>query len=69
MNHKPWWKSKTIWFNVLALLSAFFTGANEFLHVLEVSLDPKTYAIVGFLVAVANITLRNITTQTIGKNE
>lgn len=51
MDSKPWWKSKTVWLNVLA-------GAAELSQVLP--LPPGTVAIIA---AIANVGLRFITDQ------
>lgn len=60
---KVWWKSRTIWLNVLTVLSALAAAANEFLNVLQVSLSPETYAVSLFVIGALNVFLRTITTQ------
>ncbi len=54
---KPWWASKTLWVNVLALIAAV-TGAFG----IDVGLDAETQtAIVGGIMGVVNIVLRLVT--------
>ncbi|WP_435100811.1 hypothetical protein [Arhodomonas sp. AD133] len=54
---KPWWASKTLWVNVLALIAAV-TGALG----IDVGLDAETQtAIVGGIMGVVNIVLRLVT--------
>jgi hypothetical protein len=54
---KPWWKSRTIWLNILA------TAAPLLQPVFSLS----TYASLLVLIAVANVILRYDTEQPIGK--
>ena len=53
MNSKPWWKSKTIWFNVLSIGLLFTPFA------------PLSPALSGAIIASGNLVLRTITTQPI----
>jgi hypothetical protein len=53
MQSKPWWKSKTIWFNILSV-GLLFTP-----------LAPLSPAVVGAVIASGNVVLRTITTQPI----
>lgn len=63
---KPWYLSKTIWFNVGAAVFAFLVTALEPLRVL---MSPGAYAIFSTAVGVGNVVLRVITTHGIGKEE
>ena len=62
MNEKPWWQSKTIWFNGLALIGAV-AGAFGFA---EFHPDPQVLALAPALVALINVGLRLVTRQPIG---
>ncbi|MGH8599001.1 MAG: hypothetical protein ACREXT_20325 [Gammaproteobacteria bacterium] len=54
MPAKPWWQSKTIWANALALLAMLATS-----QVLDLGLDEQTQAeLLAGIMAVVNIGLR-----------
>jgi hypothetical protein len=56
---KPWWHSKTLWFNlVVALLAAAEAGFS----ILQPLLPVNAYAALTFLLTVGNAGLRVITT-------
>lgn len=56
---KPWYQSKTLWTNIIALVAAI-TGAFG----LDLGLDAETQvSLVGGIMAVVNIVLRVVTTQ------
>ena len=58
---KRWWASKTMWVNVVAVLAAV-TGAFS----MDLGLDPETQiALVGGIMAVINMVLRYVTTDSI----
>ena len=57
MQEKPFWASKTIWANGLALVSSLSLGFG-----LDVGLDPEAQAaILGGVMAIVNIALRFVT--------
>lgn len=57
MDSKPFWASKTLWVNVVAVVAAI-TGALG----LNLGLDPETQvAVVGGIMGVVNIVLRIVT--------
>jgi len=56
---KEWYKSKVLWFNVLALLVAVATGFGFG----ELEIDPLVPAIAGGIVALINLILRLMTTK------
>jgi len=58
---KPWYKSKTVWFNVLVTASTVLSGVVGFI--------PSTYAGAIVAVNVANVVLRAITNGPINWNE
>jgi hypothetical protein len=63
MDVKPWYLSKTLIVNVLAGIAAVATAFG-----LDLGLDAeKQTAIVGGILAVANVVLRVVTTQPVGK--
>ena len=61
MTTKAWWKSKTVWFNVLSLGIAVLS-IPQWLEVVPASAVPW----VGLLVALGNIYLRHLTNKPIG---
>jgi hypothetical protein len=61
---KPWWKSKTLWFNALALMLA---TAEARLNVLQGALPGGLFTWLAFGLPVLNAALRFITTTGISK--
>ena len=62
METKPFWASKTLWVNAIALVAAV-TGAFG----VDLGLDPETQtAIVGALMGIVNIVLRFMTKSALG---
>lgn len=57
---KPWYRSKTIIFNLLATVLAFVATA---LPQLETLMTPKVFIVFSVVVGIANVGLRFITTQ------
>ena len=57
MNTKPWWQSKTLWFNIASLAVAAGSGA------LGIPIPPKVAVPV---VTIGNAALRIITNQGLG---
>lgn len=64
MAKKPWYKSKTIWFNVLAAMGAALEAS---LSIIQGELNPNVYLSLVILVAGGNVILRFISSQGIGK--
>lgn len=62
---KPWYKSKTVWFNALTVGGAVATGAVGLLPTLQFLFTPQTYAIAFAVIGVVNIALRSITEDAI----
>lgn len=60
MNTKPWWKSKTIWFNVLSAV-VMLGGGQLGIHV------PPAVAVP--MVTIGNVALRAITNQGLGATD
>jgi hypothetical protein len=61
MDSKPWYASKTIWANLIALVAALATAAG-----LDLGLDAETQAtIVAGVMAVVNVALRVVTARPI----
>ena len=61
---KPWWKSKTLWFNALCLVLA---AAEAQLSVLKDVLPGGVYAWLAFAMPVGNAVLRFLTSTAVGK--
>ena len=62
MESKPFWASKTLWVNAIALVAAV-TGAFG----MDLGLDPETQtAMVGAAMSVVNIVLRFMTKSAVG---
>jgi hypothetical protein len=61
---KPWWQSKTIWFNILVAMGA---AGEASLNVIQGYFDPRIYYVLLMLVPAINVVLRFISTQAIGK--
>lgn len=59
---KPWYKSKTVWFNILTIGGAVVAGLGGILPALGPVLSAETYQIVLFTVGFINVTLRAVTT-------
>ncbi len=57
MDSKPFWASKTLWVNVVAIIAAI-TGALN----VDLGLDPETQvAVVGGIMGAVNVALRFVT--------
>jgi hypothetical protein len=57
---KPWWQSKTVWFNLLAAVAVILGGAQELVE--AVPLIPASVAtVIGVLIAAVNFVLRFFT--------
>ena len=61
-SYKPWWKSKTVWFNILTVAGAIAGGAGGFLPALGPVVSVETYQIILFGVGFLNVVLRAVTT-------
>lgn len=62
---KPWWKSKTIWFNILMALSAILTEMENWLAVSVFDTPEWASELIVLFAAVVNIMLRTITHEAI----
>lgn len=58
---KPWYKSKTVWFNVLTAAGAAAGGVVGLLPTLQPLLTPASYAVTVFVIGVVNVGLRAVT--------
>ena len=58
---KPWYKSKTIWFNVLTVAGAVMAGTTGLLPTLQAEFTPTTYNYLLFGFGVINVALRAVT--------
>ena len=61
---KKWYRSKTIIFN---LISMSLLGAEQSFSLLQPVLGESTYGILLFVITMANIVLRTITTSAVSK--
>lgn len=61
---KKWYKSKIIWFNILATMGVALEAS---LSVIQNSINPVYYLVIVVVVAGVNVVLRFITTQGISK--
>ncbi len=61
---KPWYRSRTLWFNAICLVLA---AAEAQLNVLQGQLPGGVYAWLAFGLPVGNAVLRFITTTAVGK--
>jgi hypothetical protein len=61
---KPWYTSKTIWFNIAAAMGAALEAS---LSIIQGELKPEYYLILVVFVAGGNVILRMLSTQGIGK--
>ncbi|WP_290890623.1 hypothetical protein [Arenimonas sp.] len=58
---KPWYASKTIWFNLLAALPMLFDAAAANLGLLQPIVPAKYYPLVVAVVTIGNLWLRAVT--------
>jgi hypothetical protein len=67
---KKWYKSKTIWVNLIAALLGITPIIDiDFLRLIGVGEPTKYFAIVGAVTTVLNVVLRTITNQPIEINK
>ena len=60
--NKPWYKSKTVWFNILTIGGAVLSGVAGLLPTIEIYMTPKVYTFVIFVMGGVNVLLRALTT-------
>ena len=63
-NTKPFWKSKTLWFNVLVAVG---TAVEASLSIIQGEFDPKVYLAIVGIVAGLNVVFRFLSTQGLSK--
>jgi hypothetical protein len=61
LGKKPWYKSKTVWFNIITIGGAVAAGVVGLVPALQPLLTPNVYAMTMFIVGTVNIVLRAIT--------
>lgn len=59
MNSKPWYRSRTLWFNMIVLMLA---AAEAQLNVLKEAVPGGLYAWLAFVLPISNAALRFIST-------
>ena len=62
---KPWYKSKTVWFNVALVGGAAVGGLAGLFPALQPYMTPKVFVIWTTLIGVANVGLRSMTRDAI----
>lgn len=67
--NKKWYTSKTVWFNILTIGGAVFSGVAAMLPTLEIVITPENMSIALFIVGTFNVVLRAITTGPINWKE
>lgn len=64
---KPWYTSRTIWFNVVYVVLMALGTVLSGLGYDSFQPSPEVVEIAGVLLAIINVVLRRLTTQPIGK--
>lgn len=65
---KPWWQSKTVWFNALGFVATCVAAAEMALPVLKGAYDGNTlFVLMAFVLPIGNAGLRFITQTAVGK--
>ena len=62
---KPWYTSKTVWFNILTVGGAVAGGVAGFLPAFQPFISPLGFAVATTCVGVVNIVLRSVTSESI----
>ena len=62
---KPWYKSKTVWFNIIAILGTAVDGLVGMLYLVEPFVAPGVYPFVMLVVGLINIILRAISEKAV----
>lgn len=60
---KPWWRSRTLWFNALASVPLLFDAAASNLGLLQPLIPPRYYPLVVAVITIGNLWLRAITSS------
>lgn len=64
---KPWYTSKTMWFNFALILTAALDGFASIVYLYEPFIAPQVYPLVLLFIGTVNVILRAITTTGVGK--
>lgn len=65
MNNKAWYTSKTLWFNVVTVVSALAAGAVGLLPTVQFLFTPAGYAVTVTVIGLINLGLRSVTKEAI----
>ena len=60
---KPWYKSKTLWFNFITIFGAAVDGLVGMLYLVEPFIAPGAYPFIMLFIGLVNVILRAITDQ------
>ena len=66
---KPWYTSKTMWFNFALILTAALDGFASIVYLYEPFIAPGVYPLVLLFIGTVNVILRAITTTGVGKQD
>ncbi len=66
---KPWWKSKTVWFNVVATIPPLIDATASNLGLMQPIVPPESYPYIALIFTVVNLWLRSITNSQLARKE
>ena len=66
---KAWYKSKTMWVNLLIVGGAVVNGVVGLVPTLQPLVEPNTYNLVLFVIGIVNVILRAVTTTAVGAKD
>ncbi len=66
---KPWYTSKTVWFNVITIIGTTVDGFVSMLYLIEPFIAPGAYPFIMLGVGLINIMLRAITTTALATKQ
>ena len=66
---KPWYKSKTVWFNMLLVLGPTLDALVGMFYMMEPFIAPGVYPFIVLGIGLVNVVLRTITTQALAAQQ